>query len=266
MRDPVAVVNEAESQPSLINYDWCQLTPQVLEILKKEKLCKRRGQVLLQRPVCQQAFRALLGIGSGRFFRLKHAAAVDASRAPVDGRQVQQAKSFDTRNRIHMFRRAAVTCYLQELYDTVSEPMPEANQSVKEFKALTEPGDLKLGGPKKFRRHGGRRPKHAAKQCRDSGNNDRTKMRFLPPGSFTHYLLMFREQNKEFEDVSLKLFTKVSWLPQSLGFNARRCAYARLKLTCNAHVLTSMLRKLYNQRNDVGTHITVCLHLVHVAQ
>lgn len=182
----------------------------------------KRQQSLLGHPVCQQAFRQLLNIGSQRYARLKKAAS-EGVRAPLDGRYHSQARAFDSRNSKHLEKRETILEYLEELYQTVSEPLPEANQP--NLKRMGGPVDgnlkkkLKTGKtskpvaaedsaqPPRFRRHRGRRPKMAAQWNRGA---DKSQMRLLPPGSFSDYLAVLQTRVPHLK-ISLKLFSKVTW-------------------------------------------------------
>ena len=181
----------------------------------------RRGQLLLDRPVCSHAFRKLLNLGSNRFSRLK-AAAVAGTRAPLDQRSVPQVAGFDMRNLAHLQKRELIVEYLEELWQTVSEPMPEASQNKlkrKKVSAATAKKDAKrqkkpnaeakevaedVPRTMQFRRHRGRRPKMAARWHRGA---DSSEMRVLPPGSFSDYLAVLRAREPHVT-ISLKLFSK----------------------------------------------------------
>ena len=116
-------------------------------MLSAPAICQRRGQVLLGRPICQQGFRKLLSLGSNRYTRLKQAAS-QGELAPVDGRSAPRRHSFVGKQGVEALRkRSLIAEYLQELYDTISEPMPDANQSIKRKAAVqTEAGDLVTQG------------------------------------------------------------------------------------------------------------------------
>ena len=92
-------------------------------------------------------------------------------------------------------KREAVVAFLEKLYVTVSEPMPEAQGPIH--------GDRRMA----FQRRRGRRPKLASKLYRNEATPD---MRLPPPGTFTDYHRMFRA-NHDLK-VSLKLFNRVAWL------------------------------------------------------
>lgn len=97
--------------------------------------------------------------------------------------------------------------FLEELLQSMAEPMPEA----------TGGGSL---APRHmaFRRTRGRRPRLAAVVHRakknDARSNNPTKavLRFLPPGTFSDYLSLFKARYPEAHKVSLKLFNKVPCL------------------------------------------------------
>ena len=176
-------------------------------MLKATPACHRRKQVVLHRPVCQQAFRKLIGIGSKRYVRLRSAASKGVT-PPIDGRSAPQRKLF--RNPKVAGRRAMITEFLEELYQTLSEPMPDANQSTAAVKRKadghTEAGDLLTEGKLRFRRHRGRRPRLAAQMNRGC---DKSKMKLLPPGSYSDYLGLLQLRHPGTK-ISLKLFSKES--------------------------------------------------------
>ena len=95
-----------------------------MDLLKAGDPTSKKKQMLLGRAVCQQAFRKLIGIGAGRYARLK-AAAVQNKDAPLDGRCLK--KKNQCKNKISIRKRSLIVGFLDELYQTVSEPMPEAN-------------------------------------------------------------------------------------------------------------------------------------------
>ena len=161
---------------------------QVCNMLRTEKVQEGpHAQVILGRPVCRQAFCRLLGIGHGRFQKLK---ASSSKGVPlVDGRFVRKVAS----SKVHC-NRVLVHEFLEELYQTLSEPMPEASEAT----------TVKNLG---FRRRKGKRPRIASRQSKMSkGDKKKHQMRFLPPGSFTDYLHMLQARHPDHR-ISLKLFS-----------------------------------------------------------
>lgn len=150
----------------------------------------RRSLTLLGRPICQQGFRKLLGLGSNRFHRLKTCAQT-GSPAPVDGRFLKKKGSHG--NLKQTAHRQAIIGFLEEIYISLSEPMPEAKGPLRGNKRLA------------FQRRRGRRPRLAAQLHR---KGDTSKMRLLPPGTFSDYLQMLRAR-EGCEKISLKLFSQV---------------------------------------------------------
>lgn len=184
----------------------------LVELLQVRSVSGRKGQVILTKPVCQHAFRSLLGIGSNRYARLKKAAAAGVA-APLDGRTLRRGRNVcDQKHSIR--KRSLVIEFLTELYNTVSEPMPEAGKVV--LDKVRRDGDEESSSKplelKKFRRSRGRRPRLAAQLHRGNIHPD---IRVLPPGSFTDYLAMLKARHPT-EKFSLKFFTRDSW-PHYLG-------------------------------------------------
>lgn len=160
----------------------------------------RKQQQLLGRYVCQHAFRQLIGIGAKRFEKLRSAALGQTS-LPQDGRK--RPRRDDGTNSESVRKRGLVVDFLEELYNCVSEPMPEANQTVDE--AGLHPGDksLYVMPQMKFRRNRGKMPgkKFREKQLKPLRGQP---VRLLPPGSFTEYLGLLKAKFPQ-EKFSLKL-------------------------------------------------------------
>ena len=173
---------------------------------------QRKRHMLLGKPVCQNAFRRLIQIGSNRYTRLRKYA-VRGKSPPIDGRTIRKNMP-DPANKKSIAKRQLVVGFLQSLLDTLSEPMPEASQSQRQLrdKAMAaeseskESGKGKLTSLVRFRRHRGFRPRLAGQLHR---GKDQSQMRLLPPGSYSDYLLMLRAQYPD-EKFSFKLFTNVS--------------------------------------------------------
>ena len=195
---------------------------QIVKLLQNqpdEATKSRKGHILLGRFVCQHAFRKLLQIGSGRYTRLRKCA-LTGQTAPLDGRTIK--KKFLCNNKASAEKRALIVEYLTELHAQVSEPMPEANQSLRKLKddamsagaatlALQDSsadGTVAVTARKSmlFRRHRGRRPRGAFKFHR---GKDQSAMRLLPPGSYSDYLMMLRARHPQ-QKFSLKLFTNAT--------------------------------------------------------
>ena len=173
----------------------------------------RKGHILLGKFVCQNAFRRLLQIGSGRYTRLRKCA-LSGEAPPLDGRRMR--KPLICKNKASIQKRALMVEYLTELYHQVSEPMPEANQDLQKLKdaamaagCASESAEVQhIKSARKavcFRRNRGRRPKLAGQVHR---GKDQSQMRLLPPGSYTDYLMMLRARHPEIK-LTLKLFVKV---------------------------------------------------------
>ena len=161
----------------------------------------RRQQSLFGHKICQQAFKALVGLGSERWRRLKKCAQT-GQKAPVDGRSLPRA-NLHANKKISESRQLVVE-YLQEIYESLSEPMPEARGKVLGAKKMA------------FRRNRGKRPKlaariHRVKKSVEAKESESEPMRLLPPGTFTDYLILLRCRYPE-KKISLKLFTADIWI------------------------------------------------------
>ena len=179
--------------------------PEVLTMLRAPH-SSRKKQSLLGKAVCAQAFRRLVGFGSGRFLRLKDCVKNNIELAPLDRRMLPRKKLKVSPERIQIIE------FLTELYNTIAEPMPES----------TGGGQ---GGPKHiaFRKHRGRRPKiaskfaHAqkeakakAKMCKGDNKGQPSAIRMLPPGTFSDYLAQYWTKRRG-SKASLKLFNNALW-------------------------------------------------------
>ena len=163
----------------------------------------RKEQLLLGRPVCQHSFRQLLGIGSKRFAKCKRSASLGVD-LPVDGRK--RPRHHDSTNAESMRKRGLVVDFLEELYQCVSEPMPEAYQSF-DVKHDGESSPFYVMPKMRFRRNRSKMPgkiyrEKAARRLKD------TPVRLLPPGSLTEYMGFLQAKHPE-EKFSLKLLCSV---------------------------------------------------------
>ena len=165
---------------------------------------QRKRHILLGKPVCQNAFRRLIQIGSNRYTRLRKCA-VRGKSPPIDGRTIRKNMP-DPTNKKSIAKRQLVVGFLQSLLDTLSEPMPEASQSQRQLRDKAMAAESESKSLVRFRRHRGRRPRLAGQLHR---GKDQSQMRLLPPGSYSDYLMMLRAQYPD-EKFSFKLFTNVS--------------------------------------------------------
>ena len=186
---------------------FCQTPLQIKNILRKKPDgdCRGRRQTLLNFPVCQPAFRKLLGLGSQRFHRLRTCADNDEA-IPIDGRTLPRASAHASVKKSQ--NRELICEFLEELRHSMAEPMPEATG-----------GSSNAPRHMSFRRNRGRKPKLAAKFNRlkllhkvskkdgEKPTNNKPP-RFLPPGTFSDYLSLFRLRHPGTR-VGLKLFGQV---------------------------------------------------------
>lgn len=82
---------------------------------------ERLGIKLLGHPVCNRTFRLALGIGKNRLQKLRHAALTDQI-CPVDARY--RPRKHD--NIREHSAQPLVADWLQRMYETVAEPLPES--------------------------------------------------------------------------------------------------------------------------------------------
>jgi hypothetical protein len=197
----------------------CQVV-RILQNTPDQVATSRKRHLLLGKAVCQQAIRRLLQIGSDRCSRLRKCAQTGAT-APLDGRRTKRASI--CKNKVSELKRATIVEYLTELFQQVSEPMPEANQSLHKMKTgeiamlVTDSTEAAASSkdsasakkkPMRFRRNRGRRPRLAGQVHRGACQST---IRLLPPGSYTDYLSMLRARHPTM-NISLKLFLKAAWL------------------------------------------------------
>lgn len=144
---------------------------QVFLLLKGQKV-QERGIQLLGKKVCQKGFRVLLGIGKHRFGRLRQSAIKEEVNCPTDLRFRPRRNDALPANSV----RPQITEFLNELYNTTAEPLPEAHG----FGAGA--GQAKKSIQNVRRR--GKRPRHLHKfdsETKFKGHLPDAK--FLPPGS-----------------------------------------------------------------------------------
>ena len=96
---------------------------------KAEPVCTEDSNVRLKHSycdvqVCRSAYVSLMGIGSGRYQRLRDACMSGQPRAPVDLRYLQ-----GNRSGVESSVRAEIYSFLQHLYNTVAEVLPEDGSS-----------------------------------------------------------------------------------------------------------------------------------------
>ena len=166
----------------------------------------RKEQVLLGRPVCQHSFRQLMGLRSRRFSNLKRSASLGVD-LPVDGRK--RPRHHDSTNAESTRKRGLVVDYLEELFQCVSEPMPEAYQSY-DGKHDGDSDQFYVMPKMRFRRNRGKMPGKNYREKTAPRLKD-TPVRLLPPGSLTEYLGFLQSKHPE-EKFSLKLLCSVARL------------------------------------------------------
>lgn len=156
----------------------------------------RASLSFLGHTMCRQALRRLLGLGSKRWRRLLQCAK-DKTEAPMDGRSLSRKHAHPDGDK--SMNRQLCLEFLAELYETLSEPMPEVK------------GRLRCPKLQAFHRRPGKRPKRPQAFPGSSSqqmDDNLESMRVLPPGSFTDYLSMLQTRYPE-RRISLKLFLTV---------------------------------------------------------
>lgn len=211
MRLGVAKENTVYMNSALVCYQTsCRvfIMSQVVKILSRT--CPLTNKpILLGRLVCQHAFRRLLGLGPTRYYKLKRSARLGEA-PPLDGRSVPREHSFVSQ-RQSLEKRSKIIDFLQEMWNTVAESMPEATEKLTPAKrgADTAPSADKPNAklkPLGFRRRG-KTLKAAAAAHRGKAD---VQCRMLPPGTFKDYYLLFKAKHPEIA-VSFKLFSSDSW-------------------------------------------------------
>ena len=157
---------------------------------------------LLGKPVCQVAFRKLVGLGSTRMQTLQ-AAQRRGQPCPLDGRYVQRTRLNLVSQKVKR-KREAVVNFLEKLVQTISEPMPETQGKLQ---------DESIPKEMRFRRPRGKRPLPTVsrKQCK---MKDVSSMRLLPPGTFSDYLRLMNSELPAADQVTMKTFcseSRPSW-------------------------------------------------------
>eukprot|EP00435_Cladocopium_sp_Y103_P037038 s3000_g9.t1 len=155
----------------------------VFRMLKKQKVQERRALELLGHPVCQRAFRLLLGIGKHRMERLRSGVLNGESECPIDQRFRPQKHERLSEKSV----KPQVVEFLQKLYHTVAEPLPEA------FAVDANSAGI-VQGPKNVVRRRGKRPRHLFKHDVEKKNQKghAEDAKFLPPGTILDYLELCR--------------------------------------------------------------------------
>lgn len=112
--------------------------------------------------ICDHAYRSLLGFGSGRFQKISQAVLQGCDAPPRDARFVEQPHSRKPHD-----HRVLVAEFLGEIYNTISEPLPEQHGFEVNASSKIPEHEPKEKDPKPrprlvFRKHRGRRPKVVA--------------------------------------------------------------------------------------------------------
>ena len=194
-----------DSQQQCVNQLWPDeyetlLHGQLLTLVREQQ--KNEGSRLTLRllgeAVCAGAFQRLLGLGTGRWRKL--------AGAMRKGTPLERDGRFLTRTKLcliskkHSQKAAVITEFLEEMLQTISEPMPEAWRKPA---ADSVPRELQLRRPR------GRRPMRSIFQPKKNAAPATAPMRLLPPGTYSDYLRMLNDRLAPGQRISLKTFNKV---------------------------------------------------------
>ena len=188
-------------------YSLCWI-PEVLQFLADGKAAAAATApaatsafgVIWGEPICQQGLQRLLCLGSRRSRKLFGAHRAQKM-APVDGRFLKQSRLF-RRFKGSAAKRELVCEFLEEIYHSISEPMPESHGD-----SLREEVTGDIIKALRFRKVRGRRPKVLSKLCKSKASSE---LRFLPPGSFSDYLGLLNARLPDDSKISLKLFSSAA--------------------------------------------------------
>lgn len=154
-------------------------------MLKTQGVQERRALRLLNHTVCQRSFRLLLGLGKRRFQRLRNGVINEEQECPVDQRFGPGAFRRFPDDGV----RPAIVQFLQTLYHTTAEPLPEAVSSqagVGNNPGQDEGSRVKLG-PQNLVRRRGKRPRHFFKYDAAQEKGHVSTAKFLPPVTIGDY-------------------------------------------------------------------------------
>ena len=168
---------------------------------------QERGMQLLGNSVCQKGFRVLLGIGKHRFQRLRQSVIKNHDDCPTDQRFRPRKNDALPAGSV----RPQVTEFLNELYNTTAEPLPEAHG------VEVEAESSKRKTIQNVRRRG-KRPRHLHKF--DNGSNFKGHLpgaKFLPPGTILDYLELCRARFPDLK-IGRRVFCRDPWMNLSKSF------------------------------------------------
>ena len=157
---------------------------------------------LFEHQVCMKGLAKLLGVGSGRLYKMR-AAARDGQDCPMDKRL--RTGQCSLRWSQQSYKRQLIFDYLQELYQKHSEPVPEVNASNDRRQTVSrhKKGSLQIA----FRKRKGKRPRVFFKRDKELTPEGAQKLRQLPASSYADWLRLFEAKNPQCK-VSYKLFTR----------------------------------------------------------
>ena len=152
-------------------------------------------------PVCNRGFVKLLGMGTGRFQRMRTALRQGAQQCPFDARYIAKGPQppSEAKDRVYSF--------LMQLYEHAAEPIPDGLNSNK-------------------------RPRQGCHK-RDRKGLDRSGIRHLPPGSISDYYVQCKSSNPTMT-ISKKLFSSAPELSNLKPFLIQRlfCTGVRVSRLC----------------------------------
>ena len=163
-------------------------------MFKEQKRATRFSMTLLGQPVCLVAFRLLMGIGKRRAGRLHRAARAGDEDCPVDERFVPKRHAYLPETSV----KPQVLEFLQKIYNTLAEPLPEARSRLEGHDPDLLPSIKKRG----------KRPRHLYKIDADT-KAYREGVKFLPPGSIRDYHELCKSEYPALK-IGRKVFSRVT--------------------------------------------------------
>ncbi|CAK9069344.1 unnamed protein product, partial [Durusdinium trenchii] len=170
--------------------------------------------------VCQRAFRSLIGLGTERYAKLKRAA-MDGTAPPGDGRCLPRKLLLKTQ-KASIDKRSAIAEFLEQLYNTLSEPTPTVLHSDTQFvkpklgkrKRKDESAEVKAEGMGPVKQEEVPKPLKFHRKTTLQGSQDLALLTFLP--STEEAILEARSETKHHMSDEHWLGDPMLYLPHAL--------------------------------------------------